>query len=107
MDEQRLLLDSLMGVNRNHDRKHDVVSDYRDDKVCKFYLSGMCPYDMFTNTKSDLGSCKKVHSLSLKQSFETDAPDRYMYDSSIERDFVNRIADIDRIIKVCVYIDLT
>ena len=43
MDSQRALLDSLMGVNRNHDRAEDQVTDYRDERVCKFFLVGMCP----------------------------------------------------------------
>ena len=43
MDSQRALLDSLMGINRNNDREEDQVTDYRDDRVCKFFLVGMCP----------------------------------------------------------------
>lgn len=44
MDAQRELLDSLMGINRNNDRKADYVSDFRDDRTCKFYITGMCPH---------------------------------------------------------------
>jgi hypothetical protein len=44
LDSQRDLLDSLMGINRNNDRKKDQVRDFRDDRVCKFYLTGMCPH---------------------------------------------------------------
>lgn len=52
MDEQRALLDSLMGFNRNSDRDgQDEIKNYRDERVCKFYLLGMCPYEMFVNTK--------------------------------------------------------
>ena len=40
MDEQRALLDQLMGLNRNNDQKKKELEDYTDDKVCKFYLSG-------------------------------------------------------------------
>lgn len=43
MDSQRALLDSLMGINRNNDREQEQVTDYRDDRVCKFFLVGMCP----------------------------------------------------------------
>ena len=60
MDSQRELLDSLMGINRNNDRENEEISDYRDERVCKFYLVGMCPHEMFVNTKMDCGPCPKV-----------------------------------------------
>ena len=44
LDAQRELLDSLMGINRNNDRKGDQVMSYKDDRVCKFFLTGMCPH---------------------------------------------------------------
>jgi hypothetical protein len=44
MDSQRALLDSLMGINRNLDRQDDEIKDYRDERVCKFYLVGLCPH---------------------------------------------------------------
>jgi hypothetical protein len=44
MDSQRDLLDSLMGINRNNDRQSEQVSDYKDDRVCKYFITGMCPH---------------------------------------------------------------
>ena len=41
-----------------------------DPKVCRSYLVGTCPHDLFTNTKQDLGSCPKVHSEPLKVEYE-------------------------------------
>lgn len=54
---------------------------------------------MFVNTKMDDGPCELVHSDELKEKFERDN-DPYKYDSLIERDFLARINDIDRSIKV-------
>jgi RNA-binding protein Luc7-like 2 len=99
MDSQRELLDSLMGINRNNDRVEDQVSDYRDERVCKFFLLGTCPNDLFVNTKMDEGPCRNIHSDSLKADFEKNARDPHMFDSVIERDFSNRIAEADRVIK--------
>jgi RNA-binding protein Luc7-like 2 len=103
MDEQRALLDQLMGVNRNEDRKHEVITDFRDERVCKFYLRGICPYDMFLNTKIIGGVCNKTHSLLLKQEFEKHCKlnheDIYMFDHQIEKDFINRNMDVERVIK--------
>lgn len=47
----------------------------------------------------DQGPCPKIHSDSLKKSFE-DFGDLYMYDNFVEREFSFRIQDADRIIKV-------
>ena len=44
MDEQRALLDQLMGVNRNRDREQEEIRDFRDKRVCKFFLCGVCPH---------------------------------------------------------------
>ena len=54
---------------------------------------------MFVNTKMDDGPCELVHDEELKEKFEADQ-DPSMFDSMIERDFLNRISDIDRSIKV-------
>ena len=56
---------------------------------------------MFTNTKMDDGPCTLAHSEELKEKFEADG-DLYQYDALIERDFLFRISDIDRSIKVCI-----
>ena len=46
MDSQRELLDQLMGINRNQDREEDEVRDFRDDRVCKDYLCGLCVHGL-------------------------------------------------------------
>lgn len=48
MDEQRKLLDQLMGTGRNGEgggAKH-----FSDRDVCRYYLVGLCPHDLFGNT---------------------------------------------------------
>jgi len=99
MDSQRELLDSLMGINRNNDREEDQVTDYRDDRVCKFFLAGKCPNDLFVNTKIDEGPCKKLHSEELQKEFQRNTRDVHMYDSIIEREFTARINEVERVIK--------
>ena len=54
MDEQRALLDSLMGFNRNQESGFEAINDFHDERVCKFYLLGMCMHEMFNNTKVNL-----------------------------------------------------
>lgn len=47
--------DELMGVNRNLDNEEGVIDDFRDDRVCKAYLCGLCPHDLFRSVPSVQG----------------------------------------------------
>ncbi len=62
MDEQRALLDMLMGRARDvpEELKSSVKEiSFHDREVCKYFLCGICPYLLFNATKSDLGRCPK------------------------------------------------
>ena len=71
-----------------------------DPKVCRSFLVGTCPHDLFTNTKQDLGPCPKVHSEPLKAEYEA-SPDKskhgfeydYMRDMQKYIDECNRRID--------------
>lgn len=65
--EQRKLLEQLMG-QPNTSRASQL--SLTDPKVCRSFLVGTCPHDLFTNTKQDLGQCPKVHSEGLKAEYE-------------------------------------
>ncbi len=57
VDATRALLDELMGKDRNlhpAERKNDATH-FWDEDICKYYICGFCPHDLFTNTKNDLG----------------------------------------------------
>ncbi|KAJ8603413.1 hypothetical protein MRB53_042180 [Persea americana] len=55
--EQRKLLEQLMGadamVASGSARTQQLA--ITDSKVCRSYLVGTCPHDLFTNTKQDIG----------------------------------------------------
>uniref|UniRef100_A0A1D1Z9A1 Putative RNA-binding protein Luc7-like 2 n=1 Tax=Anthurium amnicola TaxID=1678845 RepID=A0A1D1Z9A1_9ARAE len=69
MDAIRKQLDALMGANRNGDVR-EVNRKYYDRDVCRLFLAGLCPHDLFQLTKMDLGPCPKVHSLTLRKEYE-------------------------------------
>jgi hypothetical protein len=52
MDEQRKLLDSLMGIDRNKGKTAGDSPRFTEKDVCKFFLCGLCPYETFMNTVS-------------------------------------------------------
>ena len=94
--EQRKLLDQLMGRelrpfstrhfnsgartatgSRYYSQHHQPLHDYRrrdlglyDPRICKAYLVGECPYDLFQGTKQSLGRCPQIHLAKYKLRYE-------------------------------------
>ncbi|ONK77274.1 uncharacterized protein A4U43_C02F4860 [Asparagus officinalis] len=90
MDAIRKQLDSLMGANRNGDVT-EVNRKYYDRDVCRLFLSGLCPHDLFQLTKMDLGPCSKVHSLQLRKEYEeAKAKGGHNFDRELE-DVIDRL----------------
>jgi hypothetical protein len=94
MDEQRALLDSLMGRNRDGDRPEEDISDFRHPRVCKPFLSGLCPHELFQNTKLNLGVCAQLHLPVLQAAFEAQAD--CAFDAELERELGRFLTDVDR-----------
>ena len=68
-----------------------------DPKVCRSFLVGTCPHDLFTNTKQDLGPCPKVHSEPLKTEYEAMADKSKLgFDYDYMRDMQKYIDDCNR-----------
>ncbi|KAL8372290.1 hypothetical protein RB595_001872 [Gaeumannomyces hyphopodioides] len=65
--EQRKLLEQLMGGGI---AARPSQLSLTDAKVCRSYVAGTCPHDLFTNTKQDLGPCLRVHAEALKVEYE-------------------------------------
>lgn len=69
--EQRKLLEQLMGdqfssMNTSKTANLTLTSP----GVCRSYLAGTCPHDLFTNTKQDIGICPKFHPENLKLEYD-------------------------------------
>ena len=68
-----------------------------DPKVCRSYLVGTCPHDLFTNTKQDLGPCPKVHNEPLKSEYEAAADkSKYGFEYDYMRDMQKYIDECNR-----------
>eukprot|EP00904_Undaria_pinnatifida_P003578 jgi/Undpi1/13220/HiC_scaffold_8.g02882.m1 len=98
MDSQRALLDELMGVNRNLDNEEGIVDHFEDERACKAYMCGLCPHDLFSNTKQDLGACDYLHDEDLKKQYEEKVAEGmdYGYDKELESILVRHIQDVDK-----------
>lgn len=74
-----------------------------DPKLCRSFLVGTCPHDLFTNTKQDLGPCPKIHSEPLKTEYEALSPadkQKYNFDYDYMRDLQKYIDECNRRIDV-------
>ncbi|EON68194.1 hypothetical protein W97_07343 [Coniosporium apollinis CBS 100218] len=70
--EQRKLLEQLMGEQlMSGPGTRAPQLSITDPKVCRSYLVGTCPHDLFTNTKQDFGPCPKTHSEALKNEYDS------------------------------------
>jgi hypothetical protein len=70
-----------------------------DPKVCRSYLVGNCPHDLFTNTKNELGPCPKVHNEALKTEYadaDADQKRRWGFDFDYLRDMQHHIDGCNR-----------
>ncbi|KAH9734305.1 hypothetical protein KPL71_017326 [Citrus sinensis] len=96
MDAMRKQLDVLMGANRNGDVR-EVNRKYYDRDVCRLYLAGLCPHELFQLTKMDMGPCPKVHSLQLRKEYEeAKAKGVDNYDRELEDAIDRLIVECDR-----------
>ncbi|EAL88751.1 hypothetical protein KXV81_002356 [Aspergillus fumigatus] len=100
--EQRKLLEQLMGADQligTGGGSRNAQLQITDPKVCRSYLVGTCPHDLFTNTKQDLGPCPKVHSEGLKTEYETASAAekaKWGFEFDYMRDMQKYIDDCDR-----------
>ncbi|XP_062219575.1 uncharacterized protein LOC133919249 isoform X3 [Phragmites australis] len=96
MDSIRKQLDQLMGANRNGDVR-EVSRKYYDRDVCRLYLAGLCPHDLFQLTKMDMGPCPKLHSLQLRKEYEeAKAKGTDNYDCELEETIERLIVECER-----------
>jgi len=91
-----------MGKDRNvlPTQRTNKDMHFSDPDICKFFICGFCPSELFTNTKSDLGPCGKNHDENARQQFQ-DSPKKSTY--PFEREFIRYLErlvdDLDRKIK--------
>mmetsp|Transcript_44878 Transcript_44878/g.129791 ORF Transcript_44878/g.129791 Transcript_44878/m.129791 type:complete len:294 (-) Transcript_44878:1205-2086(-) len=106
MNAQRALLDSLFGKDRDLAAVDaSKRQSFKDDDVCKYYLVGDCPHEMFVNQEgrtavnSPIGACKKQHSEAMRERLKAD-PDyekyRRRYLSDLQATLQRLVDDNDR-----------
>ncbi|KAL6279140.1 hypothetical protein ACE6H2_016021 [Prunus campanulata] len=70
-----------------------------DKEVCGHYLVRFCPFDLFANSRSDIGPCPRIHDPKLKESFEK-SPQHDAYVAKFEAELAQfceiLVMDLDR-----------
>lgn len=98
--EQRKLLEQLMGEQlMNTTSTRSSTLSITDPKVCRSYLAGSCPHDLFTNTKQDLGPCSKAHLPNLKEEYDKASDEqkkKWGFEWDYQRDITRYVNDCDR-----------
>lgn len=73
------------------------ATHFTDPKVCRSFLVGDCPHDMFVATKMDLGLCPKIHSDQLKLEYQqASATKEYGYEYDYQRDLAKYVDECNR-----------
>lgn len=70
-DDQRRLLEQLMGKEAlisPQTRRKEV--ELTSSRVCKAFLVGQCPHDIFAGTKLNIGKCPQLHLEKHKLEYE-------------------------------------
>lgn len=100
IDATRALLDSLMGKDRDVEAGQRRARRWQDEDVCKLFICGFCPNDLFTNTKSDLGPCESDHDPNMVEAFtKEDERTRTRVERKFLRHLHNLILGVDNRIR--------
>eukprot|EP00731_Ephydatia_muelleri_P023567 Em0015g1150a len=96
--EAAALLDELMGQQRNALPGEKVrETRWSDPEVCRHFLCGFCPSELFTNTKSDIGPCDKLHDERLKNMYqESERCGKLGYEDEFLHYLEKLVRDLDR-----------
>lgn len=82
-----------MGASSHTQRQQLPITS---PKICRSYLVGTCPHDLFTNTKQDLGACPKIHDAGLKEEYLADPSKHSAFEFDYLRDLQKYIDECNR-----------
>lgn len=86
VEEQRKQLEQLMGKDSHRYFKRDL--GLQDPKLCKSYVAGECPYELFQGTKQNVGKCSQIHIAKYRMQYQQDLK-KGIYHSDIEHEYYN------------------
>src|SRR5436309_14764260 len=71
----------------------NYLTSFTDPRVCRPFLVGYCPHELFENTKFEQGQCRNQHNERLRQDYlESADRENYGYeweDAKVIREYVS------------------
>ena len=88
-------------INRDRDAplEQKRTRHFSDSEFCKYYLCGLCPYQLFKNTKSDLGVYDKILDDKMRDEWNKlpqSEKDKYGYEYDLMSFLGRLVSDVDR-----------
>eukprot|EP01130_Rhizamoeba_saxonica_P000489 TRINITY_DN1046_c0_g1_i3.p1 TRINITY_DN1046_c0_g1~~TRINITY_DN1046_c0_g1_i3.p1 ORF type:complete len:199 (-),score=45.71 TRINITY_DN1046_c0_g1_i3:445-1041(-) len=100
MSANAKLLDALMGTQRNEVVGASAVKDFTESDNCTHFLAGLCPYELFSSTKLNLGECPKHHSQPMKMMYDQKRKEKdYGYEFELRKFIRDIVQDCDNLIE--------
>ena len=72
---------------------------FSDDEIDKYWLCGLSPYDLFKNTRSDLGLWDKIQDEKCKEEWDAlpqEKKDEYGYEFELMMKLQSMVYDLDK-----------
>jgi LUC7 N_terminus len=75
----------------------NYLTTFTDPRVCRSYLVGKCPHELFENTKFEQGPCRNQHNPRLRQEYlEAPKRDQYGYEWEYVRVLREYVEECDK-----------
>jgi hypothetical protein len=82
---------STSGSNPNY------LTTFTDPRICRPFLVGHCPHDLFQNTKFEQGPCRNQHNERLRQDYlETQDREKYGYEWEYQAVLKEYVGECDK-----------
>ena len=75
----------------------NYLMSFTDSRVCRPFLVGSCPHDLFENTKFEQGPCRNQHNERLRQDYlEAADREKYGYEWEYQKVLKEYVGDCDK-----------
>lgn len=75
----------------------NFLTTFTDPRICRPFLVGHCPHDLFANTKFEQGQCRNQHNERLRQDYlETSDREKYGYEWEYQKVLRDYVGDCDK-----------
>lgn len=75
----------------------NFLTTFTDPRICRSFLVGHCPHDLFQNTKFEQGPCRNQHNERLRQDYlETADREKYGYEWEYQAVLKSYVGDCDK-----------